>query len=151
MTSKTTIQVTQEVRDLLEAKKEGNESINDVLRREMGISVDDEVADLTAYLSDETAEVVQSIIDLIESIVDVTTIYDANGDNDRPRMEFRHPESEMPVAAIETSDWDGYTVTYRASNGQMIEETTPENLSELDEQTTERIARRVRGAYRKYS
>lgn len=154
MTNKTTIQVSEEVKDLLEAKKERNESMNDVLKRELDIGQNDERRSLTAYLSDEKTRAVELLIDLITTEFDLTTVYTSASESDTgfPEVEFRHPESEMPIAQIDTSETtDSYTLRYRNAKGEMTKQLRNEPPEAIDENVRNEITRRVGGAYETYS
>jgi len=114
MAQKTTIQVTEDMRDLLEAKQREDESLNDVLRRELGQAVDDEVMDLTAYLDEEPTNQVQAVVDQLHEEFELDEEYYIAGEKeDAAVLEFRHPGTEMPLVRIKTLRIGYYSIHIR--------------------------------------
>ena len=151
--SNTTIQVDSEVKDLLKARKENsNESHNDVLRRELGLAVDEEVADLTAYLSPEATNEVETIIEILRDEFDLEESYDEAGDSGYPTLQFQHPDSDMPIVNIEASANTGsYTSNVRMPNEKW--KTWMRSSYERDpddEKSTSKLHRFVNGAVQKF-
>lgn len=151
--SKTTIQVDTEIKELLGARKRvTDESHNDVLRRELGLEVEDEVADLTSYLEPEETDEVTEIIELLHEEFDLEEDYTESNDKGYPALRFQHPESKMPLVEIQVSTGSGsYSVSIRDHDGSMRSwiqfgsEFDPDSEREISE-----LRRQVNGGLQKF-
>jgi hypothetical protein len=151
MTNMTTIQVSVDIRDLLEAKKQGNEAINSVLRRELGQVVGDEVLDLTAYLEEDRTKQVEAVLELLHDEFDLDEVYHEAGENKKDAvLEFRHPETDMPLVTIETRRTGTYAIYIRGPDRELFRwKGAGTDFDPDDEFDTSELRRLVSGAYQK--
>jgi predicted CopG family antitoxin len=151
MTDMTTIQVSADVRDLLEAKKQGNEPLNDVLRRELGQVVDSEVTDLTAYVEDDRTKQIEAVVELLHDEFNLDEVYHEAGKKENEAvLEFRHHGTDMPLVTIKTSRSGSYAIYIRGPDRELFRWKGAANDFDPDsEYDTSELRRLVNGAYQK--
>jgi hypothetical protein len=151
MTEMTTIQISVDIRDLLEAKKQGNEAINSVLRRELGQVVDDEVTDLTAYLDEDRTKQIEAVVGHLHDEFDLNEVYHEAGEKKEDAvLEFHHPKTDMPLMTIETTRTGTYAIYIRGPDRELFRwKGVPTDFNPDDEYDTSELRRLVSGAYQK--
>lgn len=123
-----------------------------MLKRELELESDDDVEDLTAYLSEEKTAKVEEFIDLVTREFDFVREYNETGGTAyHPILELRHPKSDMPIVTVETDENNAYQFEYRRHRGEMGDLVGwSDSLDSSNEDQVDDILRRVRGAYQKY-
>jgi inosine/xanthosine triphosphate pyrophosphatase family protein len=150
MVEKTTAQMRRSTREYIEAESRANESVDDTIRRllEINASETNEFERLTAYLSDDQTEQVRQAKEVIEDEVDVTLDYEENGGTGyNPILLFRAESNGVPIAEIETTEENAYSVRYRSGVDDMAAVAGYTTNSTAIDEWEDDLRRKVRGAY----
>jgi len=153
MANRVNLKVSEVTHEAITAEKREGESIDDVLRRKLGLktTTEDIQNDLAAYLPDDLREQAQEAADLIGSVANFQTEVDETGGtaND-PALKFKSEDSSLTIAQLECGE-SGYTVKYRDQHGDLDAVFIQGESNDKDfEANNDEIRRRVKGAYRKW-
>lgn len=150
-----TLKVSDLTYERVHSMKRGNESVDDVLRRELGLVSDDYDIenDLGAYLTDTQREWAAAVAKRVDELADFEHKIDRDA---LPRggdeLRFVLPEEGVSVAKMQFTE-DGFNTLYRDNAGDwshcFATVTTPENddLEQLISETEQKVS----GAIRKWS
>jgi len=113
-----TVKVDEAVHRRLDELKQkyGVETFNEVLRHELSIISDPEIKQLAAFLHDDLKELVDEVVETIQSIGDFEQR--VKEDRNREVLEFISEESNTVVASI-TFDEKSFQVKYRGKDGEL--------------------------------
>ena len=119
--SRKNLKVSEVTHQALLAEQEEGESIDDTLRRILGIESDDEDVSrgIAAYLPEEAREQVQVLVDFIETLGDFEKeTAEGEGPAGEDVLNFNSPESGITIAQVGcANDW--YIVRYRDGEGEL--------------------------------
>jgi hypothetical protein len=119
--SRKNLKVSEVTHQALLAEQEEDESIDDTLRRILGVESDDEDVSkgIAAYLPEESREQVQELVDFIEELGDFEKeTAEGEGSAGDDVMNFNSPGSGITIAQVGcTNDW--YIVRYRDGEGEL--------------------------------
>lgn len=134
------IKVSEIVYAHLAAQRIADESLDAVLKRELGLNPTKE--DLIAYLPDEIREYGRKIVEVIEMIGDFKTII-----KDNKSIVFM--VESLSIAEIEYTE-ENFRVRYRKGDGDMIYAGPAIYSEEVYKSNKEGIKQSVSGAYRRW-
>lgn len=116
-----TVKVDQAVHDELNRLKDkyGADTFNGVLRRELGITPDVDLDDLTAYYQEDLRELAKNLVEMVTEIeaLDVGLEVDEDASNNHV-LRFVSHVSDREIARIVFSE-TGFDVKYRDQSGKM--------------------------------
>lgn len=154
MAEKTTVQLKQSTRDYLRAESRDGESVDETIQRLLGMEPTETMPfeQLTAYLSDEKTEEVRKAKEAIQDEVDVELDYQMDGGTGgNPVLFFRAETNGVPIAEIETTEQNTYSVRYRsqADDGMAHIDGFGSGITAFNN-WEETLRQRVRGAFTTY-
>lgn len=158
MSDKTTIQVRRDTKDRIEAMQQPSESLDETLRRELGITPQDSGAmfdKLVRFLSEGNRSELQDIWRVLTDEFNFSYSID---ESPMPpadfALELRHPDTNVPVFVLLSSEDDSYRINYRGTDGMReavswggTNHMGSGSLNGLDDSGKEEILRIARGAY----
>jgi predicted CopG family antitoxin len=121
MSDKTTIQVRRDTKDRLEAMKQGSESLDETIRRELGITPQESkvmIDKLVRFLSPENESDVRGILEALRSEFEFE--YGVDESPAAPAdfaLRLENPDTSVPVFIFRSSEEDSFHVSYRGTSG----------------------------------
>jgi hypothetical protein len=157
MASKKTLKVSELTYERVHGLKQGNESVDDVLQRELGLTDDrfDIENDLGAYLPAPVREWGSAVAKQIDDVAEFNhQIGRGEGNVNADILRFVLPEENISVAKMEFSE-NGFIAHYRDNAGEWTKcfgtifenDTEEKELDRVLDDTTQK----VEGAIRKWS
>jgi predicted CopG family antitoxin len=158
MSDKTTIQVRRDTKDRLETLKQGSESLDETLRRELGMTpqeTESMIDKLVRFLSQENKSDVCEMLEVLKSEFEFEYGFDETpGAPADFALGLKHPETGAPVFIFESSEEDDFRAMYRGSDGmkplikwQGFSKLSAGAWSGFGDEEREELLRISRGAY----